>query len=272
MSLVNMRTLLAEAEAGGYAVGSFSVANMECVRGVLQAAEENHAPIIMQIAESRLSGSPLELMAPMMIAAAKIAKVPIAVHLDHGKTVGCVERALDAGFTSVMCDGSELSIDKNIELTSEILRLASKTGASVEAEVGRVGKTEEGGEAEEKIASIDDCVRMDELGIDALAVGIGNAHGLYAAAPVLRYDVLEQLHGKLRASLVLHGGSGLTDEQFRKLIELGMRKINIATDIFMAQAGACAGSDVYKNIKASTEAVAQVVGRYIRLFGSEGKA
>ena len=267
-----MRTLLAEAEKSGYAVGSFSVANMECVRGVLQAAEENHAPVIMQIAESRLTGSPLELMAPMMIAAAKIASVPIAVHLDHGKTVGCVKRALELGFTSVMCDGSELPIGDNIALTSEIVRLAAKTGAAVEAEVGRVGKTEEGGEAEEKIASIDDCVKMDEIGIDALAVGIGNAHGLYAASPVLRYDVLENLHGKLRASLVLHGGSGLTDEQFRKLIELGMRKINIATDIFIAQASACQSSDVYKNIKASTAAVAQVVGRYIRLFGSEGKA
>ena len=267
-----MRTLLAEAEKGGYAVGSFSVANMECVRGVLQAAEENHAPVIMQIAESRLTGSPLELMGPMMIAAAEIASVPIAVHLDHGKTVGCVKRALELGFTSVMCDGSELPIGDNIALTSEIVRLAAKTGAAVEAEVGRVGKTEEGGEAEEKIASIDDCVKMDEIGIDALAVGIGNAHGLYAASPVLRYDVLENLHGKLRASLVLHGGSGLTDEQFRKLIELGMRKINIATDIFIAQASACQSSDVYKNIKASTAAVAQVVGRYIRLFGSEGKA
>ena len=272
MSLVNMRTLLAEAEKGGYAVGSFSVANMECVRGVLEAAEDLRAPLILQIAESRLQGSPLELMAPMMISAAKLAKVPIAVHLDHGKTVGCVKKALEYGFTSVMCDGSEKPIEDNLALTAEIVRLASATGASVEAEVGRVGKTEEGGEAEEKIASIDDCLKMDDLGIDALAVGIGNAHGLYAAAPVLRYDVLEQLHGKLRSSLVLHGGSGLTDEQFRRLIELGMRKINIATDIFMAQAGACQSSDVYKNIKASTEAVAQVVGRYIRLFGSEGKA
>ena len=272
MALVNMRTLLADSEKKGYAVGSFSVANMECIRGVLQAAEENHAPVIMQIAESRLPHSPLELIGPMMIAAAKMAKVPIAVHLDHGKTVGCVRKALELGFTSVMCDGSELPIEDNLALTAEIVRMAAGTGAAVEAEVGRVGKTEEGGEAESKIASIDDCLRMDGLGIDALAVGIGNAHGLYAAAPVLRYDVLESLHGKLKSSLVLHGGSGLTDEQFRKLIELGMRKINVATDIFIAQASACEGRDVYRNIRASTEAVAQVVGRYIRLFGSEGKA
>ena len=113
---------------------------------------------------------------------------------------------------------------------------------------------------------------MDGLGIDALAVGIGNAHGLYAAAPKLRYDVLEQLHGRLHASPVLHGGSGLSDEQFRKLIALGMRKVNIATDIFMAQAGACEGTDIFKNIRRSSDAVCAVVTRYIRLFGGEGRA
>ena len=267
-----MRDLLRDADAGGYAVGAFSVANMECIRGVLRAAEENRSPVIMQIAESRLPHSPLYLIAPMMLAAARGASVPIAVHLDHGKTLGCVKEALSLGFTSVMCDGSDLPIEGNLALTTEVVRLAKETGAAVEAEVGRVGKSEEGGEAEEKIATLDDCVRMDELGIDALAVGIGNAHGLYAAAPKLRYDVLEQLHGRLNALPVLHGGSGLTDEQFRRLIELGMRKVNIATDIFMAQAGACEGTDIFKNIRSSTEAVSGVVGRYIRLFGSEGKA
>ena len=142
----------------------------------------------------------------------------------------------------------------------------------MEAEVGRVGKGEDGSEAKELIASIDDCERMDQTGIDALAVGTGNAHGVYAATPHLRYDVLEQIHGKLRAFPVLHGGTGLTDDQFRRVIGLGMRKINIATDIFMAQAGACQGSDIFRNITASVDAVARVVTRYIKLFGSEGKA
>ena len=267
-----MRDLLAQAEAGGYAVGSFSVANMECIRGVLEAAEACRAPIILQIAESRLGHSPLCLIGPMMLAAARAATVPVAVHLDHGKTVGCLKEALELGFTSVMCDGSDLPIDENLALTRQIVAMAAPYGAAVEAEVGRVGKTEEGGDAEEKIASIDDCERMDAIGIDALAVGIGNAHGIYAATPKLRYDVLEELHGKLRAAPVLHGGSGLTDEQFRHLISLGIRKINIATDIFMAQAGACRGEDIFKNIRSSTEAVRAVVERYIRLFGGEGKA
>lgn len=272
MSLVNMRDLLRQAEAGGYAVGSFSVANMECIRGVIQSAEACRAPIILQIAEARLAHSPLYLIGPMMLAAARHARVPVAVHLDHGKTLPCIQEALELGFTSVMCDGSLLPIAENVALTAQVVAMAGRTGSAVEAEVGRVGKGEDGSEAQEEIASIADCLRMDATGIDALAVGIGNAHGVYAATPVLHYDVLEQIHGKLHAAPVLHGGSGLTDDQFRWLIQLGMRKINIATDIFMAQAGACQGKDIFRNINQSVEDVCAVVTRYIRLFGSEGKA
>ena len=272
MSLVNMRLLLKAANAGGWTVGSFSIANMECIRGVLNAAEELRAPIILQIAEVRLPHSPLYLIGPMMMAAADRASVPVAVHLDHGKNLSCIREALDMGFTSVMCDGSELPIEENIKLTEEVVSLASKYDAAVEAEVGRVGREEDGSEMEAQIASMDDCFRMDKTGIDALAVGIGNAHGLYAAAPHLRYDVLEKLNGKLRAALVLHGGTGLTEEQFHTVISLGMRKINIATDIFMAQAGACQGTDIFRNIASSVDAVSNVVKRHIKLFGSEGKA
>ena len=267
-----MRSLLKAAGEGGWAVGSFSVANMECIRGVIRAAEELRSPAIIQIAEIRLPYSPLRLIGPMMLSAADSASVPVAVHLDHGKTLPCVKEALALGFTSVMCDGSELPIEENAALTAQVVSLAKETGAAVEAEVGRVGRGEDGSESAEQIASLDDCFRMDETGIDALAIGIGNAHGLYAASPKLRYDVLEQLQGRLRAAPVLHGGTGLTDEQFRRLIALGMRKINIATDIFMAQAGACQSQDVFRNIAASVDAVADTVKRYIKLFGSEGKA
>ena len=272
MALVNMRSLLRQAEAGGFAVGSFSVANMECIRGVVQAAEACKSPIIMQIAEIRLPYSPLYLIGPMMLAAAEKASVPVAVHLDHGKTLPCLKEALDLGFTSVMCDGSDLPIEDNLSLTRKVVAMARETGAAVEAEVGRVGRGEDGSEAKEVIASQNDCLLMDETGIDALAVGIGNAHGLYPAAPKLHYEVLEELHGKLRSSLVMHGGTGLSDEQFRQVIALGMRKINIATDIFMSQAGACQSTDIYKNIAASTDKVSETVTRYIKLFGSEGKA
>jgi fructose-bisphosphate aldolase class II len=193
-----MRSLLKDAQNGGWAVGAFSVANMECVRGVVNAAEELRAPIILQIAEVRRGHSPLAVMGPLMLAAEKRATVPVAVHLYHGKTIPCIQEALSLGFTSVMCDGSELPIEENIKLTEEVVSLASKYDAAVEAEVGRVGRGEDGSEAEAQIASLDDCFRMDKTGIDALAVGIGNAHGLYAAAPHLRYDVLEKLNGRLR--------------------------------------------------------------------------
>ncbi len=270
--IVNMRDLLRDAEAGGYALGSFSVANMECIQGVIRAAEECRAPVILQIAEVRLPYSPLYLIGPMMLSAAQHASVPVAVHLDHGKTLACIQEALDLGFTSVMCDGSDLPIAENAALTREVVQRARRTGAAVEAEVGRVGRNEDGSENTASIATLDDCRVIAETGIDALALGIGNAHGIYAQLPKLRYDVLEEAHSALDTSLVLHGGSGLSDEQFRKLVRLGMRKINIATDIFNAQARSCDTGDMFQNIARSAEAVTEVVKRYIHLFGSDHKA
>jgi len=272
MPLYNMRDLLNEARKGGYAVGSFSVANLECVMGVIAAAEEIRAPIIIQCAETRLKHTPLSMLGPLMVAAAKAASVPVAVHLDHGATLPCVEEALRSGFTSVMFDGSHLPIEENLSSVRKVVEMAKATGACVEAEVGRVGRGEDGSDSPTVAASLEDCFLMDQTGLDALAVGIGNAHGLYAATPELRYDILEQLTGKLNAHLVLHGGTGLTDEQFVKLISLGMRKINIATDIFRAAAMAPHGDDIFSNITSSAAAVKAITQKYIALFGSAGKA
>ncbi len=272
MPLCNMRDLLNNARKGGYAVGSFSVANLECVMGVIAAAEETRAPIIMQCAETRLRHTPLSMLGPLMVAAARAASVPVAVHLDHGATLPCVEEALSYGFTSVMFDGSALPIGENIALVERVVGMARAAGAAVEAEVGRVGRGEDGSDSPEEAASIADCLRMDATGADAIAVGIGNAHGLYAATPELRYDILEQLQGEVGAHLVLHGGTGLTDEQFIRLIGLGMRKINIATDIFRAAALADRTEDIFRNITGSAAAVKAVTKKYIALFGSAGKA
>lgn len=272
MPLCNMRELLHNAHAGGYAVGSFSVTSLESVMGVIAAAEELHAPIIIQCAEPRLKHTPLSILGPLMVGAAKQAKVPVAVHLDHGATLPCVQEALELGFTSVMLDGSALPLAENLALVAQVVDMAKGFGASVEAEVGRVGRGEDGSESAAEAASIADCILMDETGVDALAVGIGNAHGLYAATPELRYDILEQLNGKLHAKLVLHGGTGLTDEQFRRLIGLGMRKINIATDIFRAAALAEHTDNIFQNITTASAAVKTVASKYIALFGSAGKA
>ena len=183
--LVNMSKLLADAQKGDYAVGSFSVANMEMVLGVLKAAKELKAPVILQIAEVRLKQSPLEIIGPLMVAAAKSAGTPVAVHFDHGKTIEKITQALELGFTSVMFDGSHLPLDENIKTTKEVIALAKKYGADVEAEIGCVGGSEDGSEdIAINCTKPEDAVRFEsETGVDALAIAIGNAHGNYKSTP-----------------------------------------------------------------------------------------
>lgn len=234
MALVTMKSLLERAQSAQKGVGAFSVGNMEMVKGAVQAAEEMRTPIILQIAEVRLKHSPLGLMGPMMVQAAKESKVDVAVHLDHGLTLETVKKALDLGFTSVMFDSSTYPFEENLARTIQVVELAGKYGATVEAELGLVGGSEDG--------SSDHGIRCtdpeqakefsEKTGIDALAVAIGNAHGNYPAAPVLAFDVLKQIHHKMDLPLVLHGGSGISDEDFRKAISHGIVKINIATASF----------------------------------------
>lgn len=234
LALVKMKQLLEAADRKGVAVGAFSVGNMEMVMGAVRAAEEMNTPIILQIAEVRLKNSPLELMGPMMIAAAKNAKVDIAVHLDHGLKFETVKKALELGFTSVMFDGSLLPLDENIKQVHAVVAEAYKYGATVEAELGVVGGNEgEGKKHEILCTNPDDAVKFcEQTGVDALAVAIGNAHGNYPVSPELRFDVLEQINKRVSTPLVLHGGTGISDEQFRHSIKLGIRKINIATASF----------------------------------------
>lgn len=277
MALVTMKNLLDRAEKAGIAVGAFSVGNMEMVMGAVKAAEEMNTPIILQIAEKRMQSSPLELMAPMMVAAAKNAKVDIAVHLDHGLSAECVDASLEAGFTSVMLDCSLKPLEENIEETKAIVAKAKKYGATVEAELGVVGGNE-GDTAEHKIT----CTSPDaaeifvkETGIDALAVAIGNAHGNYPVSPELRFDVLEEIYHRINTPLVLHGGTGISDEQFRKAISLGIRKINIATASFDAYANAsekftasCEKPDWFGLSAQCVTAVYNNVKKHIEIFGT----
>lgn len=234
MALVKMKDLLRRAEEKNIGCGAFSVGNMEMVRGAIRAAEELDTPIILQIAEVRLKNSPLHLMGPMMVQAAKEAKVDVAVHLDHGLTFETVDKALELGFTSVMLDASTLPFEENIARVKAVVEKARKYGATVEAELGLVGGSEDGScDHGIRCTDPDDAVvYARETGIDALAVAIGNAHGNYPAAPTLAFDVLEKIHEKVDIPLVLHGGSGITDKDFQKAISLGIRKVNIATASF----------------------------------------
>ena len=234
MALVKMKDLLRRAEEKNIGCGAFSVGNMEMVRGAIRAAEELDTPIILQIAEVRLKNSPLHLMGPMMVQAAKEAKVDVAVHLDHGLTFETVDKALEFGFTSVMLDASTLPFEENIARVKAVVEKARKYGATVEAELGLVGGSEDGScDHGIRCTDPDDAVvYARETGIDALAVAIGNAHGNYPVAPTLAFDVLEKIHEKVDIPLVLHGGSGITDKDFQRAISLGIRKVNIATASF----------------------------------------
>ena len=234
MALVKMKDLLKRAEEKNIGCGAFSVGNMEMVKGAIRAAEELNTPIILQIAEVRLKNSPLHLMGPMMVQAAKEAKVDVAVHLDHGLTIETVDKALEFGFTSVMLDASTLPFEENIAKVKTVVEKARKYGATVEAELGLVGGSEDGScDHGIRCTDPDDAVvYARETGIDALAVAIGNAHGNYPVAPTLAFDVLEKIHEKVDIPLVLHGGSGITDKDFQRAISLGIRKVNIATASF----------------------------------------
>lgn len=275
MSLVPMKTLLAKAEERNVAVGAFSVGNMEMVMGAVAAAEELNTPIILQIAEVRLKNSPLELMGPMMISAAENSKVPIAVHLDHGLKFETVQKALEFGFTSVMFDGSLLPLEKNIREVKRVREEADKYGATVEAELGVVGGNEGEGKQHEILCTNPDDAKIfcDETGVDALAVAIGNAHGNYPVLPSLRFDVLDDINKTVDTPLVLHGGSGITDEMFRQSIMLGIRKINIATASFNALAlfsknycDAHETANYFDLSKAQAEGVYENVKRHIKIF------
>lgn len=235
MALVKMKDLLLRAQEENKGCGAFSVGNMEMVKGAIKAAEELNTSIILQIAEVRLEHSPLHLMGPMMLEAARNAKVDVAVHLDHGLKIETIKKALEYGFTSVMLDASRDSFEENIEKTKKVVELAAKYGATVEAELGLVGGSEDG-KSDHGIRCTnpeDAKIFCEKTGIDALAVAIGNAHGDYPVAPRLEFEVLKEIHEKTgNKPLVLHGGSGISDADFQKAISLGIRKVNIATASF----------------------------------------
>ena len=276
-----MSSLLADAKQKGYAVGSFSVANMEMVLGVIKAIEETKSPAIIQIAEVRLNHSPLELIGPLMVAAAKNSSVPVAVHFDHGKTKEKIKQALEIGFTSVMFDGSHLPFEENAETTAEIKALANEYNADCEGEIGCVGGSEDGSEdiAINCTSPAQAAEFFEKSGVDALAVAIGNAHGNYKETPNLRFDILEKTASLVPVPLVLHGGTGISPDDFRKCISLGIHKINIATATF---------DSVEKNVHFSYDAgkikgyydlqTAEVEGAYlnamkhIEIFGCAEKA
>ena len=276
MSIVTLKELINRADKQGKAVGAFSVGNMEMILGAVRAAEETNTPIIIQIAEVRLPTSPLKVIGPMMVAAAKNSSVDICVHLDHGLNYETVETALELGFSSVMLDGSLLDYEDNIKLTQRVVNTAQEYGASVEAELGVVGGNEGGGKAH-KIQCTDPDVADDfckRTGIDALAVAIGNAHGHYKVAPELRLDVLSDINKSCTTPLVLHGGTGITPEVFQECIRNGIRKVNIATASFdavvkAAKQNTADGGNYFALSQKMADEVYENVKKHIKIFNME---
>lgn len=242
--LITMKAILELAEAKNIAIGAFNITSLEGIQAVLQASEELNQPVILQFAPVHEAIIPMTVIGPIMLLMAERASVPVAVHLDHGDDLNVLKKALDMGFTSVMYDGSALSFEENAANTRIAVEMAGIYGASVEAEIGAMGRQEfssigEGEEGEATEGCYTDPEQAERFvkttGVDALACSFGTVHGLYLTEPKLDFDRISQIKSRIGLPIVMHGGSGVSDQDFRKCINNGVRKINYYT--YLAKAG-----------------------------------
>ena len=277
--LVNLNEVLKKAQKEKYAVGLFNTTDTDMLQAVIEAAEESRSPVILGTAEVLLPYGELKLIAPSVIAAAKRASVPVVVHYDHGLTFERCLEALQLGFSSVMFDGSAKPYGQNIEETKEIVKIAHAFGASVEGEIGHVGEAAQGDESLENMyTTVAEAKEyLENTGVDALAVAIGSAHGVYKKKPKLNVERLKEIAGAVSVPLVLHGGSGLSDDDFKNTIREGIAKVNIFTDLCLAGERAMKDGAEKKlgyletrNLK--VEYIKEAVKHKMSLFGSVNKA
>lgn len=228
--------MLLDAQKGGYAVGAFNVENMEMVKAVIAAAEELQAPVMLQTTPSTVKYGTLDTFLGIVAAEAKKASVPVALHLDHGNSYELAVQAIYAGYTSVMIDGSHETFEDNIALTKKVVAVANACGIPVEAELGKVGGKEDDLEAEADTNTIPAEAKefVERTGVDSLAVAIGTAHGFYEKEPVLDKKRVSEIKELVSVPLVLHGASGLSDEDVKECVERGMCKVNFATELRVA--------------------------------------
>ncbi|MBQ8598159.1 MAG: class II fructose-bisphosphate aldolase [Lachnospiraceae bacterium] len=280
--LVNMNDILLPAKKGGYGVGFFNAVNVEMARAVIETAEELRAPVMVGTAQVLLPAMDLERVAEYLIPMAKKASVPVCVHYDHGLTFERCMEALKLGFTSMMYDCSMEDYETNVAKVAEMVKICHGMGVTVEGELGHVGDNEGAGRLENPSDFYTDPdMALDYIsrtGVDSLAVAVGNAHGDYKFPPKLDFERISVIAEKTALPLVLHGGSGLSDEDFRIAVKRGICKVNIFTDIDKAgkagvEAGIAAGEKTMMGlIPYEIAAMKKVVAEKIRLFGSEGKA
>ena len=282
MPLVTTVAMLACAQKNGYAIAAFNCENMEMIQAIIAAGEEMSAPLILQTTPSTISYASAELFAANAAALAKKASIPVAIHLDHGNSHVLVQDALNAGYTSIMIDGSTFPLEENIAFTKKAVELCAKAGIPVEGELGRVGGKEDdtvsGGPL---YTDPDEAIRfVKETAVCSLAVGVGTAHGVYTKKPKLNLELISILREKLSVPLVLHGTSGLEDSVVRDCIARGISKINIATDLriaytkavreYLANDPAC--FDPKKYGAYGREAVKKLTMERILLCGCHGQA
>ena len=277
--LVNLNDVLKKAQEGGYAVGLFNTTDTDMLEGVIAAAEELNSPVVIGTAEILLPYGELQLIGPALIAAAKRAKVPVVVHYDHGLTFDRCMEALKLGFSSVMFDGSTKDYETNLAETREIVKIAHSFGATVEGEIGHVGNADVGDEdLTDMYTTPEEAVEyIKATGVDALAVAIGSAHGVYKKKPMLNIERLKEIRKATDTPLVLHGGSGLSDDDFRNTIREGIDKVNIFTDLCLAGDRATAdgrekGLGYLETRNLKVQYIKEEVMKKMRLFGSENKA
>lgn len=277
--LVNLNDVLKKAQKEHYAVGLFNTTDSDMLQAAIEAAEEMNSPIVIGTAEILLPFGELKLIAPSVIAAAKRAKVPVVVHYDHGLTFDRCMEALKLGFSSVMFDGSTKDYETNLKETQEIVKIAHSFGASVEGEIGHVGNADVGDENLTDMYTTPEEAKayIQATGVDALAVAIGSAHGVYKKKPMLNIERLKQIRATVDTPLVLHGGSGLSDDDFKNTIREGIAKVNIFTDMCLAgdramKEGEEKGLGYLATRNLKVEYIKEVVKEKIRLFGSENKA
>lgn len=277
--LVNLNEVLKKAQNEKYAVGLFNTTDTDMLQAVIEAAEESNSPVILGTAEVLLPYGELKLIAPSVIAAAKRAKVPVVVHYDHGLTFDrCIE-ALKLGFSSIMFDGSAKPYEENIAETREMVKIAHAFGATVEGEIGHVGEAAKEDNLLTDMYTTPEEAKayLDATGVDALAVAIGSAHGVYKKKPMLNIERLKEISGAVKVPLVLHGGSGLSDDDFKNTIRNGIAKVNIFTDLCLAGERAMKDGAEKKlgyletrNLK--VEYIKEAVKHKMALFGSVNKA
>ena len=284
--LVTLNQVLMPAKKGKYAVGLFNAVNMELARGIISAAEKTQSPVIMGTAEVLFPYGPLEEVSYYLIPMAKKAKVPVVVHLDHGLRKETCIKALELGFTSIMYDCSTDDYDTNVAKVKEMAEIAHSYGATIEGELGHVGDNEGSAEGSSHLADPSKFFTDPKLAkdyvektkVDALAIAVGNAHGAYKLPPKLDFERIRTIASTVDVPLVLHGGSGLTDNDFRQAIKEGISKVNIFTDINIAAVKAefSKFTDMNKGIidliPAAVEAVKQETIAKMELFSSDGKA